>query len=319
MKKYDDKILINTTSCQEPGQAEHDPTQKRMNHKKGFIGILKIISSFGLKNSFTNVFYRPSREAYREPEDLESHAVPKIFKSRDGIKLSGWLLGSRSKGNAKATVVHFHGCCHNMKFDAHQVDWLTGSGFNVFIFDYRGYGESQGFPDRHGIQQDGLAALDYVRGLPEIDATRILVLGQSLGGCICLAALSDADRRGIRGIAVDGTFGSYRALVNSKMTGTFLSYPLASLIVSDELAAINVISALSPIPLCFFHGSRDRVIPIGLGQKLFESAEQPKVFHVVEQAQHMQTFTIFGQENRPRLAEFFNSCIDGIETKTDKA
>jgi fermentation-respiration switch protein FrsA (DUF1100 family) len=309
MKKYEDRILINTTSCQEPGQAEHDPTQKRVSHKKGFVEILKLIGSFGLKNSFTNVFYRPSREAYREPQDLESPAVPKTFTSRDDIRLSGWLLRSRSGGRARATVVHFHGCCHNMKFDAHQVDWLTGAGFNVFIFDYRGYGESQGTPDRHGIHQDGLAALDYVRGLPEVDPARILVLGQSLGGCICLAALSDTDRRGIRGIAVDGTFGSYRALVNSKMTGTFLSYPLASLIVSDDLAAIHAVTALSPIPLCFFHGKRDRVIPIGLGRQLYASAKAPKAFHVVEQGEHMQTFTVFGRETRPTLIDFFNSCI----------
>jgi len=311
MQKYEEKILINTTSCQEPGQAEHDPTQKRVSHKKGFVEILKVIGSFGLKNSFTNVFYRPSREAYREPHDLESLASPMTFQSRDGLKLSGWLLRSRSGSRARATVVHFHGCCHNMKFDAHQVDWLTGAGFNVFMFDYRGYGESQGVPDRRGIHRDGQAALDYVRGLPDVDPGRIVVLGQSLGGCICLAALSDADRRGIRGIAVDGTFGSYRALVNSKMTGTFFSYPLASLIVSDELAAIDAVAGLSPIPLCFFHGKRDRVIPIVLGRRLYESAAAPKEFHIVEEGRHMQTFTVFGRETRHTLIGFFNSCIEG--------
>jgi len=127
-------------------------------------------------------------------------------------------------------------------FDAHQVEWLTGHGFDVFMFDYRGYGESEGSPDRRGVHQDSLAAMCHLRELDGVDPERLLVLGQSLGGCICLGALGDDGLRGVRGIALDGTFGSYRALVNTKMTNTRLTYPLARLIVSGVRGALGVAS-----------------------------------------------------------------------------
>lgn len=309
-KRYDEQILIDTTACQEPGEAEHDPTQQRVGHRRGFVEILKLIGTLGLKNSFTNVFYRPSRERYRTPADLLPSVTQQRFQSGDGLTLSGWLLHNTAGGRTIGTVIQFHGCCHNMTFDAHQVDWLTEHGFNVFMFDYRGYGESDGSPDRAGVHRDSLAALRHLRQIEGVDPERLLVLGQSLGGCIGLAALCDDELRGIRGIAVDGTFGSYRALVNTKMTGTRLSYPLASLIVSDDLAPIGRIGELAPVPLCFFHGVRDRVIPLELGSQLYETAREPKVFHAVGQAKHMQTFTKFGDQNRPLLVEFFKSCIE---------
>jgi fermentation-respiration switch protein FrsA (DUF1100 family) len=307
--KYDEQILIDTTACQQPGEAEHDPTQKRVSHKRGFVEVLKVVATLGLKNSFKNVFYRPSRERYRTPDDLHPVVTPHKFASGDGPILSGWMLHNATDRETFGTVIQFHGCCHNMTFDAHQVEWLTGYGFDVFMFDYRGYGESEGAPCREGVHTDSLAALRFLRTIDGVDAERIFVLGQSLGGCIGLAALCDDELRGVRAIAVDGTFGSYRALVNSKMTNTRLTYPLASLIVNDDLAPIERIAELSPVPLAFFHGTRDKVIPFELGNQLYERAREPKVFHRVDNAAHMRTFTEFGDRTRPLLVEFFKSCL----------
>jgi hypothetical protein len=57
--RFEAKILIDTTACQEPGEAEHDPTQQRVGRRKGIVEILKVVATLGLKNSFTDVFYRP--------------------------------------------------------------------------------------------------------------------------------------------------------------------------------------------------------------------------------------------------------------------
>jgi fermentation-respiration switch protein FrsA (DUF1100 family) len=159
------------------------------------------------------------------------------------------------------------------------------------------------------VHDDSLAALRYLRSIEEVDSDRLFVLGQSLGGCIGLSALCDDELEGVRAIAVDGTFGSYRALVNSKMLNTRLTYPLASLIVDDALAPIERVEKLSPVPLAFFHGERDNVIPFKLGSQLYERAREPKVFYPVADAKHMRTFTEFGDQTRPLLVEFFKSCL----------
>ena len=309
-RKYDERILIDTTACQEPGEVEKDPSQRRVAHGKGFVEVLKVIGSLGLKNSFTNVFYRPSRKEYRRPEDLASRCTPQRFFTDDGMELHGWLLHCRGDLPCHGTVIQFHGCCHNMTFDAHQVDWLTEWGFNVFLFDYRGYGRSEGSPDREGIHRDGLAAMRHLRRMEGVDPARLFVLGQSLGGCICLAVMCDDSLEGVRGIAVDGTFGSYRSLVNTKMTNTRLTRPLASLIVSDELAPLERVETLSPTPILFFHGTVDKVILPELGRNLFARAAEPKTFLPVEGARHMETFTVYGDGTRPELVGFFKSCLE---------
>src|ERR1051325_11044653 len=144
-------------------------------------------------------FYHPDRVLYDTPARLGLKYEQVTFASQDGTRLVGWFIPARGYADpkrAKGTVVHFHGNAQNLSAHWQFVDWLPQRGFNLFVFDYRGYGASQGSPEPKGVFEDSLAALDYVRARPDVDPERLLALGQSLGGTNAIAAGGQATAPG---------------------------------------------------------------------------------------------------------------------------
>ncbi len=170
------------------------------------LGILR----FGCADRFV---YYPTREVYGTPGDLGLRYEEVTFHSADGTALSGWFVPAT--GTAQGTVVHFHGNAQNMTAHFGYVSWLPREGFNVFVFDYRGYGASAGRPSREGVYQDCLAALACVRSRPDVDPDRIVVLGQSLGGANAIAVLGAPGAPRVRAVAVDSAFYSYRLMARA--------------------------------------------------------------------------------------------------------
>ena len=277
--------------------------------------IARAVFSFGIYGAFNRVFYHPNQNVYATPEETSDGCEEVFFDSRDGTKLHGWFLPARKGVPPLGTVVHYHGCCNNLTHDLPFFDWLPGEGFNVFAFDYRGYGRSEGKPNRKGVFVDSLAALDHVRTRDCVDPQRLLVFGQSLGGAIALAAVGEGERDGVVGVAVEGTFHSYRAVVNSKMSNTKATYPLASLIVTDQHAPRHTVASLPPIPLLIFHGDGDKVIDVDHGRSLRELAGEPKRYVEVPGGQHLDTFLEHDGVYRRELLTFFKRCVAAAEAK----
>lgn len=248
------------------------------------------------------LFYYPSARQYSKPADLAVPVEEVEFKSADGTALYGWLLRPPGEREALGTVVHFHGNAQNMTSHVQFVDWLAERGYNVFVFDYRGYGRSGGRAKRSGIIADSQAALDYIRGRKDIDSSRLLVLGQSLGGACALAALGEGSTEGVQAIAIDSSFLSYRQVANSVLGGTVLTKPLVHLLISPGHDPADTIAKLEGIPLLFIHGDRDRIVPISNGQALFEAAPEPKKFLRVPGARHMHALE---GDTKDELVKFF--------------
>ena len=246
--------------------------------------------------------YYPSSRQYRVPSDLNVPVEEVEFKSADGTDLYGWLLRPAGEGEALGTVVHFHGNAQNMTSHVQFVDWLPERGYNVFVFDYRGYGRSGGRTKRPGVIADSQAALDYIRGRKDIDSSRLLVLGQSLGGACALAALGEGSTEGVQAIAIDSSFLSYRQVANSVLGGTVLTKPLVHLLISPGHDPADTIAKLEGIPLLFIHGDRDRIVPISNGEALFEAAPEPKKFLLVPGARHMHALE---GDRKDELVKFF--------------
>jgi hypothetical protein len=107
--------------------------------------------------------YYPDHQIYQTPEQVGLKFEEINFTSRDGTPLTGWFVPA--KGKVIGTVIHFHGNAQNMTAHFSFVDWLPPEGFNVFMFDYRGYGRSGGSPQRQGIHEDCVAAIKYCSSL----------------------------------------------------------------------------------------------------------------------------------------------------------
>lgn len=265
----------------------------------------------GLVSGCNGSFYRPDGRLRTLRIELGVDSQEVWFPSGDGTTLYGWFLLANPDRPTRGTVIHFHGNAGNVTSHVRLVSWLTEQGFHVFTFDYRGFGESEGSPSRAGLHEDCRAAIAYVRSREDVDPDRILLLGQSLGGACALAAVADGAKEGIRGIVVDSTFDSYQELANDHLGGSFVTWPLAWLLVSSCHDPVDGIEDVAPVPVLFIHGDRDEIVPLARARALYDAAREPKDLWLVEGGAHLDALSRRAGEYRPRLVEFLLECLDG--------
>lgn len=261
-----------------------------------------------LAGCISSPFYHPDGALYSTPAGVGLKFESVVFASADGTKLTGWFIpatGYQNPKNAKGTVVHFHGNAQNMSAHWQFVAWLPQRGFNVFVFDYRGYGASRGSPEPRGVFEDSNAALNYVRSRKDVAPERLVVLGQSLGGANAIAVVGSGNHMGIKAIAIEASFYSYSSIANDKIYG-------AGALVDDVYSAADYIGNLLPIPLLLLHGTSDPVIPYAHSKSLFDKAREPKTLVAVEGGGHIEAFTPrFGDKYQEALLDFFDASISG--------
>jgi fermentation-respiration switch protein FrsA (DUF1100 family) len=260
---------------------------------------------------FDGVFFQPTRKAYASPRSFGLHYEDCRFASSDGIELHGWFFPSNDP-DPLGTLVHVHGNAGNITGHFMHVAWLPSARWNLFCFDYRGYGQSAGRVTRGGLIADTHAAIDYVRQRPGVDPDRIVVLGQSLGGSI--AVLVAAERNDMAGVIIDGAFTAYRAIAGWHIRSSPLLRYVAfwvPMFMENGLEPINAIGRISPTPLLIMHGTRDEVVPVSMANALYAAAGEPKDLWLLKGAGHYEAFTAQIDHTRPRLLDFMNRCVNG--------
>ncbi len=211
------------------------------------------------------------------PKDLQFQDV--YFAAEDETKLHGWYCPVT---NPRAVILIAHG---NAGHVASRAQWLrylqTRAKVSVFVFDYRGYGRSEGIPTVEGAVQDATAARAKLCELAAIKGSEMLLMGESLGGAIVvqLAAKSPP-----RGLILQSTFSSLRDVAD-------VHYPrLSWLVPRNKLDSVAQISRFRG-PLLQSHGTADRTIPFACGERLFRAANAPKQFVAIENAGHNNWLT----------------------------
>lgn len=248
-----------------------------------------------------NVYYSPARDGYKYEEVS--------FNSKDGTMLSGWFIPAI--GKPLGTVIQFHGNAQNMTAHYLFVSFLPQSGYNLFVFDYRGYGKSLGKPSHEGVYQDSVAAIKYIKSRTDIDQNKILVVGQSLGGANAIAVVGNNHFTGIRGMVIESTFYSYEGIAKDYLNDTLLSSAnfATSSMVSNSYSPADVIDKISPIPIVFIHGTGDSVIPYKHSQMLFDKAKEPKYIWTIRGGDHVEAFSKYRTKIIPKVLEFFETCL----------
>jgi fermentation-respiration switch protein FrsA (DUF1100 family) len=238
----------------------------------------------GCAHSF---FYLPTLVFYDTPKRVGLSFEQVLFSSYDGTRLVGWFFpasGYSDSRNAKGTVVHFHDNARNISAHWQYVEWLPRRGFNLFVFDYRGFGASEGIPDPKGVFEDSNSALDYVRSRPDVNPDQLVLLGQSIGGANAIAVIGSGNRKGVKAIVIEATFYSYSSIASDKISW-------AGGLMDDTYSPERYIANLSPIPFLLLHGTADSVIPLPHATKLFGKANEPKRLIAVEGGRHIEAFT----------------------------
>lgn len=267
------------------------------------IGALCLVLAF---SGCTSVFYYPDQVLYKTPASAGLRFEELEFKGFDGTRLTGWFIPASGYANpkeAKGTVIQFHGNAQNMSAHWQFLSWLPQRGYNVFVFDYRGYGLSDGDPEPKGVFEDSNSALNYIRTRQDVDPRRLIVLGQSLGGTNAIAAVGSGNRAGVRAVVIESTFYSYSSIANDKLPG-------AGFLMNDTYSAKNYVAQLAPIPLLFLHGTKDATIPYAHTRKLFDQAGQPKRLVTIEGGEHLDAFSPrFGRKYQDVLLEFLDAAF----------
>jgi len=269
-----------------------------------------------LQGCFTGAFYHPNQVQIETPAHYHLRFEEVFFHSRDGTRLHGWFVPAI--GLPVGTVIHFHGSYGNQTYSFKQVHWLPAKGFNVFTFDYRGYGRSEGKPSKRGVYEDSVAAVEYILEKTGVDHNNVFIFGQSLGGANAIAAVAKNHSPQIRAIVVEGTFYSYRAQARDMMKATTREkignlpclslqiWPISFFAVTNSYSPGEDIHQVSPIPVLLIHCLQDSIVSYQHSERLYEAAKEPKQLWLIDGCSHVEVFTE-AQSNpgyRQKLVQF---------------
>ena len=237
------------------------------------------------------IFY-PERRIERTPDHYRLAFDNVWFRAPDGPRLNGWFV---PHPKAKTTLLWFHGNAGNISHRLENIRLLHEKiPVHIFIFDYRGYGQSEGTASEEGTYRDATGALEYLRSRRDIDARRIVFFGRSLGAAV---AADLAAREECHALILETPFVSVR-----EMARVALPLPIGPLLRTryDVLEKIRSVRA----PLLVLHGDQDEVVPYAQGKRVFEAAPGPKEFYTIRGARHNDTYRIGGDAYFQALKDF---------------
>lgn len=273
--------------------------------------LLLACAAIGYGWAMLRVYYSQARRLYLLRREIATtpaehgYAYESVtFAAADGVALHGWFV---PRPGAVHVLFFFHGNRGNISDRMETIEMFHELGFSVFLFDYRGYGESEGVPDEQGTYRDGEAAWRYLVEERAIEPAHIAMLGRSLGAAIA-AAVAVHHRPGA--LVLESTFTSlpdvaavHHPLLPVRLLARY-RYP-----VLDFVPRIHC-------PLLVVHSREDEVIPFSHGEKLFAAAAPPKEFLEIG-GNHYQGYLGSGSRYLDGLREFFLRYLKDFPAATE--
>lgn len=245
--------------------------------------------------------YRPERDIITTPDTAGYEYEDVTLVTGDGVHLNAWFVPSSDE---RAVLLFFHGNNRNISHCMDSIEIFNRLGCSVFLFDYRGYGQSEGRPGEAGTYRDAEAAWRYLVERRGVSSGNIVMLGRSLGAAV---ASWLAVRHTPRALVIESTFTSLPdigAELHPWLPARLLAryeYP-----VKRNLRSVHC-------PVLVVHSRDDELIPLSHGRALYEGANHPKSFLEIR-GMHYDGFRTSGQDYVEGLARFFDECL-GVRGK----
>ncbi len=262
----------------------------------GFVLFLTVTQRYLIYRPLPDLATLPSASEFNLPyEDVSIE----IKNTTD--KMHGWWIPSASPEepyfilpeepvqvlNSPKTILYLCGIGRNMG-GYHYVartSVFRQLGFSVLMFDYRGYGTSDGgFPKETQLYEDSQAVWNYLTQVRNIPPEQIIIYGESLGGAIGLDLAIEKPETG--GLIMQSTFTSMAEVV--KQRGIFQIMPI-DLILNQRFDSISKIRSLQ-VPVLFLHGKSDSVVPYQMSDRLYALASKPKQLFIVPDVDHISIY-----------------------------
>lgn len=213
-----------------------------------------------------SIVYQPTRRLDALPSQAGLEYEDVFFPAEDGLRLHGWLIPAKPE---RAVVLFCHGNAGNISHRLETAAIFRHLGLTTFLFDYRGYGQSQGRPSEEGTYADALGAWRWLTGERGVEPGRIVAWGRSLGGAV---AAELAARESPAALVLESTFTSAPDLA-----ARYYRLAPARLLCRYSYATLERLPRVR-CPVLVVHSRTDEIIPFEHGQRLFEAATQPKGF-----------------------------------------
>ncbi|MBF0359733.1 MAG: alpha/beta hydrolase [Oligoflexia bacterium] len=308
--------------------------------------IISLISSFFFSCSCSNLLYHPNKVEYATPTQFGLDYQDIYFYTKDNVKLHGQIITSSKSANQtqnqnqkkyKGTILFYHGNAENLSSHFMQFVFIVKEGYDLFVFDYRGYGKSEGSPDQLGLYLDSLAALDVAfyqhqsqlqklqssqssQSSQKVQQPLFIIYGQSIGGIVAMKGVMNfhqSKRKSIDLVVMDSTFSSYKDIsfdLLKRNLITIVFSPLAYILMPD---LTEIKSSLPQVdrPVLVIHGTNDQTVPLKFGQEIYDQINPnvSKWFWTINNGRHIETF--FANENiyQGKFLEFLDN-LNNIKT-----
>jgi fermentation-respiration switch protein FrsA (DUF1100 family) len=239
----------------------------------------------------------PTRELAATPQSIGLAYDDVTLRTGDGVRLHGWFVPAPTP---RATLLFFHGNAGNI---SHRLDSLRifhELGLSVFIFDYRGYGRSEGSPSEAGTQNDARAAWRYITDTRTVPASEVVLFGRSLGAAIA-AWLASQYRPGA--LIVESTFTSV-----PDMASELYWWLPARHLARFQYATRDYLKA-TMCPVLVVHSPNDEIIPFHHAEALYAAAHEPKELLRLT-GSHNEGFLLSGAAYTRGLDQFLATHLD---------
>ncbi len=234
--------------------------------------------------SCTNLLYYPDRYLWGDPRVHGFNYHEYFVPSFDGTKLLFWDVQSKTP-DPENLILYFHGNAQNLSSHVFNLLWLAEKSSDLVVFDYRGYGLSEGMPYPQGLVRDGLKAINigYDKFKANPKYKRFIIYTQSLGGYVAITALKEFQfKSDISLLVLDSSFLNPQEVARSKVN-------LFGFLISSEFASKNLDHIT--MPTLVIHSKLDPVIDVKFGRDLYNKIlHHKKDLWEIDEIGHGSTF-----------------------------
>jgi alpha-beta hydrolase superfamily lysophospholipase len=256
----------------------------------------------------SGLLYYPDKNNYLAP------TTPVDIQRRrlevNGAQLDLWQAKAKGARKPEHCVLLVHGNGQNASAHIQNILWMTDAGFEVYAFDYQGYGTSTGEPSPENTVKDTVVVLDQIaqRCAPR----KLVLIGQSLGGAVALRALAQAaPPKNLDAVVLDSAFLSYRQMGVDVLSRFWLFWPfqwLGWIVLSDRWAPNGALDKLPDLPVLVLHGDKDTIVPYRFGQDLYEELPmRRKQWLAIEGGRHTEGFFLANGKHRAEILEWIRT------------
>lgn len=228
------------------------------------LGYLLLVGFVYLRQG--SMVYYPTKDIEGTPADIGLKYEELTLTTKDNIKLLAWYVPAKDE---RGVLLFCHGNAGNISHRLDSIRIFHDLGLSVLIFDYRGYGRSEGSATEEGTYLDAESAWEYLVNVKGARPEKIMLFGRSLGSAV---AAELALKQPAAGIIIESGFKSIPAL-----GAKFFPYLPVRLISRFQYSTIDKVSRIN-IPKLFIHSPQDEMIPYEHGAELFKNAAEPKEF-----------------------------------------